>query len=179
MSKKRPQTGPLPSVRVRKLPASQDNGGMSEYAIFMTDLDGNVTVADGEKSDSKIFRTYRDQIRNDDRQASKTDQVRHHQTTVIGNSTASAEQECIAREAKRALKQDLKRVLSTFEKTDPARSVLAHVLAAGTDWDDTKEIAGRLGLNAEQVTVAKRKIQRRVVNNFPALRKHLGRASGF
>jgi len=179
VSKKRLHTDPRLSVWVRKFSAPQCNGEMSEFVIFMTDLDGNVTVADGEKNDTKIFRTNRDQTRNDDRQARMGKQVRHHQTVVMENFEVSAEQEYIEQQANEALRKDLKRVLSTFKKSDPARSVLAHVLAAGTDWDDTMTIADRLGLTAQQTTVAKRKIQRRIENNFSTLRKHLKHTSGF
>ena len=179
MSKKRPPTDPPLSVRVRRITSTRGDIGGSGFAVFMTDLDGEITVAEGRESDLKTFRSVHDQKRNEDRRAIKSEQIRHHLVEVLRNSEVSPEQKCLDREAKKALRYDLKRVLAAFEKDDPARSVLSHILATGTDWDKTQEIATNLGLEIQQVTVAKRKIQRRVKNNFPALRKHLARASGF
>lgn len=179
MSKKRPPTDPPLTVRARRMPSGKGCVDKSEFAVFMTDPDGNVTVAEGRESDLETFRNKHDQTRNDVRRASKSEQLRHHQANALKLTEVSPEQKCLEREAQEALRHDLKRVLSTLEKTDPARSVLTHILAAGTDWDKTQEIADKLELEIQQVTVAKRKIQRRIKNNFPALQKHLGRASGF
>lgn len=179
MSKKRPPVGLPLSVRASKIPSAQSDIIEWQYAVFMTDPDGNVTIAEGRESDLETFRSRHNQQRNDDRRATKSDQIRHHSENILKHAEVSGEQRCIDQEAKKALRDGLKRVLSTFEKTDPARSVLTHILAVGTDWDKTQEIAAKLELDVQQVTVAKRKIQRRVRNNFPALRKHLGRASGF
>ncbi|MEP4032571.1 hypothetical protein [Roseibium polysiphoniae] len=99
-------------------------------------------------------------------------------TKVVGSPTSSVEQNSIQEEIEHDIRNDLKRVLSTFEKTDPARSVLVHVLTGASSWKDSKNIAATLGLTVQQVTIAKRKITRRLKNNFPALRKHIDRDPG-
>ena len=175
MPKKTPQADPPMSVRVRKIYPFE--GSEPSFAVFMTDLDGNVTVRKGKESDCETFRSAFDQRRNDIRRAAKSEQIRYHQKTITEPLTSSVEQISIQKEAACAIKEGFKRVIVSFKRNDHARAVLAHVLTGGSDWEDSKNIAKKLGLTIPQVTTSKRKIQRRIKKKVPALQEHLGSAS--
>ena len=157
-------------------PVKNTEGGFEEYVIFMADPAGGTTRRSGTPDDAKIFKSKRDAIRNAMRRRVHSGALTHHLELEARDAQTSPEEMMIERERQAALRSAVKRLLSEFPADDPARSVIAHVLL-GTDLSDTIELSKKTGLSINQVTAAKRQIERRSLNRFHSLPTLIRRAN--